>query len=132
MSSHRLQRVESELRKELSLIFSDFLKDPRITMATATRARVSRDLRHAKVWVSVVGDTATVHEVMMVLRNAAHSIRMELARRMTLRRVPELDFVYDDAVDHSMRIGGILADLALERDAEAGPDEDEEARDSAG
>ncbi len=119
MSSHRIPRVESELRREISLIFNGYLKDPRVTFATVTGVRVSRDLRHAKVRVSVVGDTATVHEVMMVLRHAAHSVRMELGRRMHLRRIPELDFVYDDSVDHSMRIGGLLAELAQERDAEA-------------
>ncbi len=110
-----MQRVEAELRKEISRVFSDYLKDPRVAMVSATRTQVSRDLRHAKIWVSIVGDTGTVYETMMVLRGAAKSIRMELGRRMRLRRMPELTFLHDDSVDHAMRIGGILAELEAER-----------------
>ncbi|MAE71361.1 MAG: ribosome-binding factor A [Gemmatimonadetes bacterium] len=123
MSNHRVPRVESELRREISLIFGGYLKDPRITMTSVTGVKVSRDLRHAKVRVSIVGDTATVHEVMMVLRHAANSVRMELGRRMHLRRIPELTFLHDDSVDQSMRIGGLLAELAKERDDRASDDD---------
>jgi ribosome-binding factor A len=122
-----MQRVEAELRKEISRIFSGYLKDPRVAMVSATRTQVSRDLRHAKIWVSIVGDAGTVYETMMVLRGAAKSIRMELGRRMRLRRMPELTFLHDDSVDHSMRIGGILAELEAERVARESREEDDES-----
>ena len=115
MPSHRIPRVESQLRREISDIFGRFIKDPRVQMATVTEVKVSRDLRHARVFVSIIGDRGTRLEVLMTLRHAARSVRMEVGRRVRMRRVPELVFELDDTVDRSMRIGEILDSLEKER-----------------
>ncbi len=95
-------------------------------MVTVTEVKVSRDLRHARVFVSILGDRATRLEVLMALRHAARSVRMEIGRRMRMRRIPEFVFELDDTVDRSLRIGQILDTLEQER-SERPSEGDEEA-----
>jgi ribosome-binding factor A len=84
------------------------LKDPRIGFITLTGAEISRDLRHAKVFVSVMGDDEAKKQSMKALKSASGLLRGEFARRAHLRVAPELEFVIDDGIARGQRIFELL------------------------
>lgn len=95
------------------------LKDPRLGFITLTGAEVSRDLRHAKVFVSVMGDPEQQQESMAALRRAAGMIRGEFARRAHLRVAPELLFEFDQGIARGARIFELLHQIEDETPAAA-------------
>ncbi len=84
------------------------LKDPRIGLATVTRVELSADLRHARVLVSILGEDAARDKSLQGLSSAAGFVRGEIARRLRLRRAPELVFVLDHGAEDSERIEVLL------------------------
>lgn len=108
MKSIRKQRVESQLRKEISFIIMEDLKDPRIKFVSVTRANLTNDLKTAYVYVSIMGSDEEKNEVMKGLISACGFIRKEIGERMRLRYTPELKFFIDDSYDVQMRIEKIL------------------------
>lgn len=108
MSAYRQQRLADELRAELSRLVLREMKDPRVGFATLTEVRLSSDLRHARVYVSVMGDEEDKEETLAALERAEGFLRGQLGRRMRLRHVPELDFVLDETLDRSERIEQLL------------------------
>lgn len=115
VSPWRLQRLASQLVREISDILRRELKDPRIGFATVTRAVVSKDGRHAKVFVSVLGKEKEKKLTFAALRHARGFVQGELARRLQLRQMPELRFVRDDSVDRTIQVSEILARLRRDR-----------------
>lgn len=110
MKHHRLARVAEAIREAASEAILFELKDPRVKFTTVTRAEVSADLQHAKVYVSVMGSdrdrTLTLHG----LRSAAGFIQSKLGERMRTRYVPVLEFVLDEGVRNSMEVARLLAE----------------------
>ena len=103
----RSERLGKQIRQEVSELVAGELKDPRIGFATITDVRLSPDLRHASVYVSVLGSAAQQQETLAGFRAATAFIRRELARRLNLRRMPELSF----ALDHSAEYGAHIEEL---------------------
>ncbi len=121
MSAHRRERFSGELRDEIAQIVSRSLKDPRIGFVTVTRVEVSADLGHAKAFVSVLGDEKQRRESLAGLRQATGFVRREVGRRIRMRVVPELQFVYDKGVDATDRVAQLL-DQVRARGQEEGED----------
>jgi len=87
------------------------LKDPRLGYVTVTDVRVSRDLRVARVFVSVMGDESAKGLALEALAGAAPFLRREIGQRIRLRHTPELVFAYDDSIERGARINRILDGL---------------------
>lgn len=105
----RNARVSSQLHKELAVVMQTVMKDPRLGFVTVSDVEVSRDLAIAKIYVSLFDtDAAQVSEKMAILTAAANYIRLEVGKRMKMRRVPHLKFLYDDALERGMRISKLL------------------------
>ena len=105
MEGRRIGRIEEQLRIELSEIIEQEMDDPRIGLATVTGVKVSPDLRHARVFVSVLGDAEQRRKTLQGLSSAASYARRSLSQRLHhLRRIPELTFSYDDSLEKSLRI----------------------------
>jgi ribosome-binding factor A len=104
----RQERVKELLKAEISEIIRKEIKDPRLGFITITDAEVSKDLRHAKVFVSVFGDEQAKKESLAILQSAAGYIRGEFGRRAHMKIIPELVFKIDTAVEHGARIFELL------------------------
>lgn len=104
----RQEKIQEQLVHEISEMIQRELKDPRLGFITLTGAEISRDLRHAKVFVSVMGDDEAKKQSLKALNNASGMLRGEFARRAHLRVAPELDFVADEGIARGQRIFELL------------------------
>lgn len=113
MPEIRLRRIESLLRSEISsMILKGEIKDPRIEpLTTITEVNISKDMSHAKVWVSRFGGRDMVDESVEGLNHAAGYIQGVLAKRISLRVFPHLHFRRDDAMENGFRVAQKLRDL---------------------
>ncbi|HEY33331.1 MAG TPA: 30S ribosome-binding factor RbfA [Dehalococcoidia bacterium] len=103
--AHHIERVNSLLRHEISELLRYQVKDPRLdTFITVTAVDTSSDMRHAKVFVSRLGGQEEKQETLGALASAAGFFRRELAARLKLRRVPELNFQWDDSLERGDRL----------------------------
>ena len=121
MAQFRRQRIGDQLRVELADLIQHGLRDPRVGFVTVTEVRMSRDLMHARVYVSIFGDDEQTRESFAALERASGFMRSQVGRRLKLRCVPELRFVLDETLDASERIDALLGG---DRN-EAGADEPE-------
>ena len=87
------------------------LRDPRVGFLTVTRVETSKDLRHARVWVSVLGSPEERASSMKGLRDATPWLRRRVGDRLQLRHVPELSVRHDDSIESGDRVLRILAEL---------------------
>lgn len=114
--TRRTERVNELLRQELSWLISRGVKDPRLTgLVTVTQVDTSADLRHARVFVSVLGRPEERDAMLRGAMAAAGYMRRELGTRLALKYVPELNFVLDESLDDAQNIYQILDRLASER-----------------
>ena len=106
---HRHERVAEEIRHELGIMVVGELKDPRIEgLVTITEVRVTPDLKHARVFVSVMGTEAEQKNTIRGLAAAVGYIRYELTERIQLRRAPEIHFTLDHSEEYGQRIEELL------------------------
>jgi ribosome-binding factor A len=110
MKTHRLARVSEVIREVASETILFELRDPRVKMVTVTRAEVSGDLQHAKVYVSIMGSEQEQKVCLYGLRRAAGFIQSKLAERMQTRFVPTLEFVQDLGLKNSIEVARLLAE----------------------
>jgi ribosome-binding factor A len=103
-----MRRVNEALREVLSARIAEGLKDPRIGFVTVTAVETSPDLRHARVFVSVLGSEQERGDTLDGLQHAHGLLQAEIARLMHMKRTPELKFVYDHTVEQGMRINELL------------------------
>lgn len=108
MKSHRLARVSEVVRETAANAILFDLKDPRVKGVTVTRAEVSGDLQHAKVFVSVMGTEKEQALTMHGLKSAAGYVQTKLADRLTSRYVPHVTFVLDPGVKKSIEIAKLI------------------------
>jgi ribosome-binding factor A len=108
MASGRMRRVDEAVRAVLSDAISTDLKDPRVGFVTVTGVKTSADLRHARVYVSVLGDEAARQASLDGLRSAHGFLQGRVAAELTLKHTPALTFEYDESVDRGMRISGLI------------------------
>lgn len=114
----RSDRVGEEMKKVLATIIREDLRDPRIPVLTSvTDVKVTRDLSHANIYISVYGTQDEKKECFEALKKAASFIRREVTAKMSLRISPELHFVRDDTIETGMKISGLI-DEALKKDKE--------------
>jgi ribosome-binding factor A len=125
MKTHRLARVAEAIREVASETILYELRDPRVKLVTVTRAEVSGDLQHAKVYVSVMGTPQEQKLTMHGLRHAAGFIQSKLARRLQTRFTPVLQFVLDQGVKHSIEMSRLINE-ALGRSATSTEEEAED------
>src|SRR5690606_37329600 len=112
---HRPDRVGDQIRQELSeLLTRGVVHDPGIGFITLTRVKMTPDLQMARVYYSMMGDAAARRETAAALERATPFFRRQIGSRLRLRRVPEVEFRFDEAVEHQDRIEQILRDLREE------------------
>jgi len=104
----RADRVNALLQRELGMIISEELRDPRIAFATVTAVEITSDLRSAKVHVSVLGEADQVKSTLVALNEARPYLRHEIGARTELRYVPDLTFVSDQTAERAARISSLL------------------------
>jgi ribosome-binding factor A len=109
--SQRTERVDELLRQEIGALLAKEIADPRIGFATITDVETAPDLRHAKVWVSVIGQKGDRDETLRALRAAMPFIRHELGRRLRIKRIPELHVQLDDSAERGTRVLHLLDEL---------------------
>ena len=108
MPGDRMRRVNEAVREVLSARLSQGLKDPRIGFVTLTAVETSPDLRHARVFVSVLGDDAERERTLAGLASSHGVLQAAIARELRLKRTPTLEFLYDESIDRGMRITELL------------------------
>ncbi len=105
----RSLRVAEQIQRELARLVQTEVKDPRVGMVTISEVRVSNDLAHAKVFVTVIGsDAEGAAESVGILNRAAAYLRHALGQRLLLRITPQLHFVYDETLDKSARLAALI------------------------
>jgi ribosome-binding factor A len=115
MQGRRVDRIEEQLRIELSEILERELQDPRVHFVTVTGVKVSPDLGHARVFVSVLGGADERKKALQGLRSASSFVRRSLSKRLHhLRKIPELVFDYDESIDKGLRIDELLDQIKSE------------------
>jgi ribosome-binding factor A len=112
VAAERMRRVNEALREVLSARIAEGLKDPRIGFVTVTAVETSPDLRHARVYVSVLGNKQEREDSLAGLQHAHGVLQAEIAKVTHMKRTPELKFIYDETVDKGMRINELLKDEA--------------------
>lgn len=105
----RTERISEEIKRELSDIIRNNIKDPRLPeFVSITAVRVTKDLRYAKVYISVLGDEDKKKGAMSALGHAAGFIRHEIGHRINLRYTPEFSFILDDSIEHGMYLSKLI------------------------
>ena len=117
--SHRVERVAAQIREEVSQILSTEVADPGIGLVTVTRVKVSPDLSLARVYWTMMGDTKQRKDTAKALARAAAYVRHLLSSRMSLRRSPEVTFMFGHSVAAQDRVEQILNELKQEEAARA-------------
>lgn len=112
MGANRIGRINDEVRKELGDLIP-MLKDPRVSggLISVISVDVSKDLTHAKVFVSVLGSEEAQEQALRGLSSGAGFLRREIGRRLQLRSTPELHFALDHSIEHGAHINKILHDI---------------------
>jgi ribosome-binding factor A len=119
-SFHRTDRVSAQLRRELGTLVHEAVREHGLPSVSVSDVEVTRDLAHAKVFVTALQPERS-KEAVKALKELAPQIRFQLGRAVKMRHVPELHFHYDDSVDRGERIGNLLRDdapPAAEEDAD--------------
>ncbi|MFT5929853.1 MAG: ribosome-binding factor A [Oceanospirillaceae bacterium] len=124
----RTQRVADQIQRELAGLIQREVKDPRVGMATVSAVEVSRDLSHAKVFVTILNggeDKDEIRESIKALNNASGFLRSQLGQRMKLRIVPTLRFHFDDSLSRGNYLSNLIdqaraSDPELESDVDYG------------
>jgi len=114
MASDRMRRVDEAVRQVLSDAVAQDLQDPRIGFVTMTSVKTSQDLRHARVYVSVLGNETQRAATLAGLQSAHGAIQRRLARELRMKRTPTLEFLYDETTDRAMHLEEILRREARE------------------
>lgn len=127
-SFHRTDRVSAQLRRELGTLVHEAVREHGLPSVSVSDVEVTRDLAHAKVFVTALQPERSA-EAMKGLKALAWDLRMELARRVKLRHVPDLHFHYDDSVDRGERIETLLRENAADLVGDGEPSATDPERD---
>lgn len=103
MSTQRMERVNALVKREISYIVQN-LKDPRLGMVTVTSAEVSADLKCAKIFFSILGAEDEKNKTLKILTSASPHMRSQLGKKIKLRHIPALNFIWDDSIERGTRI----------------------------
>jgi ribosome-binding factor A len=115
--AHRIERVNNLIRREISELIQRQLRDPRLDeFVTVTEVNTSPDLKFAKVYVSCISGRQEEEKTLTVLNSASGFLRTELARKLRLRRIPELSFYWDDSIEHGDHILRLIDQVSSEQE----------------
>ena len=115
--AHRIERVNSLIRQEISQLLQRQVKDPRLgNFITVTEVATSADLKYAKVFISCIGNEEEKQETLSVLASASGFFRRELAKRLKLRYTPVLSFQWDDSIERGDYLSQLIDEVTLEED----------------
>ncbi len=120
---HRQEKLGELIAIELSDLLHTRMKDPRVGFASITHVEVSGDLRHAKVFVSVMGTEKEQTATIQALKHATGFLRSQLASRITLRYMPELVFKLDTSIEQGTRILELIREIENEKTISGGTNE---------
>ncbi|AGI39112.1 ribosome-binding factor A [Thermoclostridium stercorarium subsp. thermolacticum DSM 2910] len=108
----RTDRISVEIQKEVSDIIRNSIKDPRIPeMISVTRVEVTKDLRYAKVYISIYGSEEEKKNAMTALKGAAGFVRREIGQRIQLRYTPEIVFKEDNSIEQGLYISKLIDEI---------------------
>jgi len=119
MTTARMRRVDEAIRQVIGDAVAADLKDPRVGFVTVTDVKTSPDLRHARVYVSVLGEGGRASEpaqreaTLEGLRSAHGYLQARLAGELRLKRTPALEFLYDETTDRAMRVEELISEIEL-------------------
>jgi ribosome-binding factor A len=118
----RTQRVAQQLQRDLADLIRNEIKDPRVGMVSIISVDVSRDLAHAKVYITSL--TADNHaEIIKVLQGAAGFLRRELGKRLMIRIIPQLHFFYDESIERGSHLSHLIDEAVASDQARHKEDE---------
>ncbi len=109
--SQRTDRIDQLLREEIGRLITEEVADPRVGFVTVTRVETTPDLRHARVWVSVIGQPNERREAIIALGRAMPFVRRELGRTLRIKRIPDLHVELDDTAERGTRVLQLLDEL---------------------
>jgi len=104
----RKLRIEELIQREIAILIQQEIKDPRIGMVTVSGVDISPDLKHAKIYVTFLGDEKDHAKNVTALNHAARFLRHELARRLYLKAIPAIRFVYDESIARGARLSELI------------------------
>src|SRR6476661_600178 len=129
--THRVERIQEQVREEVSQMLATEVRDPGVGLVTVTRTKVTGDLSLARVYWTIIGDANERKKTQKALERAGGFVRHLLAERLSLRRVPEVKFIYDESVAAQDRIEQIIQEIHAEDAARTVQDPDLVADSSA-
>lgn len=113
MASKRIGRISEEMKKVISNLIRNQIKDPRISMLTSvTDVNVTKDLRYAKIYISVLGTDKEKEDTLKGLQSAKGFVRKEIGNNINLRYTPEPMFYLDNSIDNGMYISNLLKEVS--------------------
>lgn len=111
---HRQEKLGEQIAIEVSDLLRTRVKDPRVGFASVTHVEVSGDLRHAKIFVSVMGEQDEKKQTIEALHHATGFLRRELAGRLTVRFMPEIVFKLDNSIEQGSHVLGLIRELEIQ------------------
>lgn len=121
--NRRIERLNEQVKREISDILRSEVRDPRVGLVTVTEARVAADLSIARVYVQPLGDEKEKEATLQGLKAASPHIRHELSKRLKVRTVPELRFENDNALEYGLHIEKLLSEIKSDTSAESEEEE---------
>jgi ribosome-binding factor A len=119
--AHRIERLDSLFRHEISQLLQRQVKDPRLgNFVTVTEVSISPDLKYAKVFVSCICSEEVKRDTLSGLAAASGFLRNQLAKRLRLRRIPELSFHWDDSIERGAHLLQLIDEVSSNRPPEHG------------
>ena len=113
MPNHRKYRIEEEVRREIADMLRDDIKDPRIKgLISVTHVEMTKDYSRALIFVSSLAEKQDKQKMLKGLSGANGFIRKELARRLSLRFTPEIEFVLDNSIENGVNISKMISELS--------------------
>jgi ribosome-binding factor A len=110
----RNRKIADQIQRELSELIRLELRDPRVSMVTLTGVELARDISHAKVFFTHLGNDAQVDSCLNGLNSASGFLRQQLARRLTIRTVPQLHFDVDQSIERGARLSKLINEAVAE------------------
>jgi len=123
----RTDRVGAQMQRELAELLRSDLNDPRLGMVTIQQVRVLRDFSDAKVYVTLMGNQIEIKPALKVLNEAVPFLRHELGRRMRIRSIPNLHFVFDESVERGAHLTDLIHQAVAADRSHHTPDSPEES-----
>lgn len=109
--SRKIKRLEKAIKEKLALLIEQQVKDPRIDFVTITDVEVSSDLRHADVYVSVMGEEDEAKEALLGLESAKGFLKKHLGKELRVKYLPELSFKYEQTAQEALRLQEIMKEV---------------------